>query len=150
MKLWGEVEGRLEAKHTYTGHTLGVVSVVVGGGGRHAASSALDSVIRVWSLADNSELAIIETEPSETWALAFAPGEEQVVIAAAGVRPPARPRPRLPHPPTPGGNLVASVRWTGAPASSRADARTVHRSCADHSVPRAGKQEVPCQLWHDA
>lgn len=92
VKLWGEAEGRLEAKHTYTGHTLGVVSVVVGGGGRYAASSALDSVIRMWNLEDNSEVAIIETEPSETWALSFAPVDDQIVVAAAGAPPPSPPR----------------------------------------------------------
>lgn len=74
----------MEALHTYTGHTLGVVSVAVDQSGTYAASSALDSVIRVWNLKDSSTQAIIETEPSETWSIAFAPGAEKVTVAAAG------------------------------------------------------------------
>lgn len=84
VKLWGETEDRLESKHTYTGHTLGVVSVAVEATGTYAASSALDSFIRVWSLKDSSTKAIIETQPSETWQITFAPPGDQLQIAAAG------------------------------------------------------------------
>ena len=44
----------LEPTHTYTGHTLGAVSVAVDATGRYAASASLDSFVRVWSLADSS------------------------------------------------------------------------------------------------
>jgi WD repeat-containing protein 61 len=84
VKLWGETEDRLESKHTYTGHTLGVVSVAVEATGTYAASSALDSFIRVWSLKDSSTKAIIETQPSETWQITFAPAGDQLQVAAAG------------------------------------------------------------------
>ena len=84
MKLWGETEDRLESKHTYTGHTLGVVSVAVEATGTYAASSALDSFIRVWNLKDSTTKAIIETQPSETWQITFAPPGDQLQIAAAG------------------------------------------------------------------
>lgn len=84
VKRWEEANGRLEALHTYTGHTLGVVSVAVDQSGTYAASSALDSVIRVWNLKDSSTQAIIETEPSETWSIAFAPTSDKVIVAAAG------------------------------------------------------------------
>ncbi len=40
----------VENSHTYTSHTLGVVSVTVDPTGTFAASSALDSFIRVWNL----------------------------------------------------------------------------------------------------
>ena len=43
-----------EPTHTYTGHTLGAVSVAVDAGGAHAASSSLDSFVRVWSLEDSA------------------------------------------------------------------------------------------------
>jgi WD repeat-containing protein 61 len=84
VKLWGETEDRLESKHTYTGHTLGVVSVAVEATGTYAASSALDSFIRVWNLKDSTTKAIIETQPSETWQITFAPPGDQLQIAAAG------------------------------------------------------------------
>lgn len=43
-----------EPTHTYTGHTLGAVSVAVDATGEHAASSSLDSFVRVWSLKDSA------------------------------------------------------------------------------------------------
>lgn len=43
-----------EPTHTYTGHTLGAVSVAVDAGGAYAASASLDSFVRVWSLKDSS------------------------------------------------------------------------------------------------
>ena len=82
-KLSGETEDRLESKHTYTGHTLGVVSVAVEATGTYAASSALDSFIRVWNLKDSTTKAIIETQPSETWQITYAPHGDHLQIAAA-------------------------------------------------------------------
>ena len=52
VKVWA-VQNELpyvENSHTYTSHTLGVVSVTVDPTGTFAASSALDSFIRVWNL----------------------------------------------------------------------------------------------------
>lgn len=43
-----------EPTHTYTGHTLGAVSVAVDAAGEYAASASLDSFVRVWSLKDSS------------------------------------------------------------------------------------------------
>jgi len=87
VKVWTEGADGLESLHTYTGHTLGVISVVVDPSGTYAASSALDSFIRVWNLHDTSTKAVIETQPSETWSVAFAqqPGAEgPLLLAAAG------------------------------------------------------------------
>ena len=53
VRVWTVVEENqesIEAAHTYTGHTLGVVSVAVDVSGTYAASSALDSFIRVWNM----------------------------------------------------------------------------------------------------
>jgi WD repeat-containing protein 61 len=48
VKLWEEqADSTLGYPHSYDGHTLGVVSVAVEPMGEIAASSALDSVIRV-------------------------------------------------------------------------------------------------------
>ena len=88
VKVWTEGADGLESLHTYTGHTLGVISVVVDPSGTYAASSALDSFIRVWNLHDTSTKAVIETQPSETWSVTFAqqPGAEgPLLLAAAGV-----------------------------------------------------------------
>ena len=96
VKVWTEGADALESLHTYTGHTLGVISVVVDPSGTYAASSALDSFIRVWNLHDTSTKAVIETQPSETWSVTFAqqPGAEgPLLLAAAGAgveRPPLR------------------------------------------------------------
>ena len=53
VKVWtlGEPGSTtVESAHTYTGHTLGVISVAIDATGKFAASSALDSFIRVWNL----------------------------------------------------------------------------------------------------
>lgn len=52
--------------------------------GTYAASSALDSFIRVWNLAESSTKAVMETPPSETWQICFHPTAETLTIAAAG------------------------------------------------------------------
>ena len=64
----------LAAVEEYTGHVLGVVSVAASATGL-AATSSLDSVIRVWDLATGQARAIFETPPAETWGLCFPPGE---------------------------------------------------------------------------
>ena len=52
VKVWTvqDEAPMVENSHTYTSHTLGVVSVTVDPTGTFAASSALDSFIRVWNL----------------------------------------------------------------------------------------------------
>ena len=77
VKAWrvdsGEGGDALAAVEEYTGHVLGVVSVAASASGL-AATSSLDSVIRVWDLASGQAQAIFETPPAETWGLAFPPG----------------------------------------------------------------------------
>jgi len=58
--------------------------VAVDPSGEYAASSALDSFIRVWNLADASTKAVMETPPSETWQLAWHPTADKLTLAAAG------------------------------------------------------------------
>ena len=70
---------------TDAGHALGVVSIAVDNTGTYAASSSLDSFIRVWNLQEASTKAVMETPPSETWAIQFHPTADQLtVVAAAG------------------------------------------------------------------
>ena len=74
----------LENLHTWTGHTLGVVSVDVDSTGEYAASSSLDSFIRVWNVQDHSTKSVIETAPSETWQVRLQSSGDQLLVAAAG------------------------------------------------------------------
>lgn len=60
VKVWEDTPEGLKFQHTYQGHSLGVVSVATSSNGQYAASSALDSYVRVWSLADHSTAAMIE------------------------------------------------------------------------------------------
>ena len=111
VKVWEDTPEGLKFQHTYQGHSLGVVSVATSSNGQYAASSALDSYVRVWSLADHSTAAMIEVggmthacafcspvegdqlriaheqaATTETWALAFSPvqTEGELLLAVAG------------------------------------------------------------------
>jgi len=86
VKAWKAVGSddstKLQVQHTFTGHTLGVVSVVVNSAGTLAASSSLDSQIRVWDIATSDTKAVFDTPPSETWGVAFSPVSQH--LASAG------------------------------------------------------------------
>ncbi|KAK9829667.1 hypothetical protein WJX72_007240 [[Myrmecia] bisecta] len=84
VKAWTEQGNTVVSAHEYTGHTLGVISVAVDSTATYAASSALDSYIRVWNLNDNSTKAVLETPPSETWQITFHPSSDPLLVAAAG------------------------------------------------------------------
>jgi WD40 repeat protein len=64
VKTWRASGDTCEETHTYTGHALGVVSVAVDARGL-TASSALDSVIRVWDMTTNETRAVMEAPPAE-------------------------------------------------------------------------------------
>lgn len=84
VKTWRASGDACEETHTYTGHALGVVSVAVDAQGL-TASSALDSVIRVWDLTTNETRAVMEAPPAEVWAVAFDPHPDGArTLAAAG------------------------------------------------------------------
>jgi WD repeat-containing protein 61 len=88
VKLWSVAEDGMSIEKTFqgqAGHTLGVISVGVDPTGEWAASSALDSYIRVWSLKDLSqERALLESKPTEVWSIAFSPATDKCIVAAAG------------------------------------------------------------------
>lgn len=79
-----------EPLRSLPGHTLGAVSVAVDPSGTFAASSSLDSFVRIWYLKDSVTKAVIETPPGETWQIAFPPsnaennGGPQLIAAAGG------------------------------------------------------------------
>lgn len=84
VNVYREGDHQVKRHHNYSGHTLGVISVAVDPSGEFAASSALDSFIRVWNLESHATKAIIETPPSETWQICFNPTANDLQIAAAG------------------------------------------------------------------
>ena len=55
MRVWDLASGRIE--HTLHGHTDGVMAVVVEAHGRRIVSGGKDGTVRVWNLADGTELA---------------------------------------------------------------------------------------------
>ena len=83
VKAWRAAGDGLEMAHAYTGHTLGVVALAAAPNGL-VASSALDSLIRVWSIDTHETRCVIETPPAENWQIAFAPGDEPAHLAVAG------------------------------------------------------------------
>ena len=88
VKLWSVGEAGISIEKTYSGQagqTLGVISVGVDPTGEWAASSALDSFIRVWSLKDQKEeRATLESKPTEIWSIAFSPLKDKCMLAGAG------------------------------------------------------------------
>lgn len=87
VRRWESTSEELKNVQTYdgqAGYTLGVVSVAVDPSGEWAASSALDSYVRVWSLRDHQERVLLESMPTEVWSVAFAPSRQTCVVAAAG------------------------------------------------------------------
>ena len=83
VKAWRAAGDGLEMAHAYTGHTLGVVALAAAPNGL-VASSALDSLIRVWSVDTHETRCVIETPPAENWQIAFAPRDEPAHLAVAG------------------------------------------------------------------
>ena len=84
VNVYHEVDRKVKRHHNFTGHTLGVISVAVDATGEFAASSALDSFIRVWNLETTDTVDVIETPPSETWSICFNPQSDPLQVAAAG------------------------------------------------------------------
>ena len=50
------MEGKLDLMHSLEGHSLGVISVDVNHNGTLAASSSLDSTIRLWQLHEGKQV----------------------------------------------------------------------------------------------
>lgn len=88
VRLWTSTQDEIRHEKTISGLagcTLGVVSVSVDLTGQWAASSALDSFVRVWSLQNDTEQrALLESMPTEVWDVKFCPVRDKCIIAAAG------------------------------------------------------------------
>lgn len=74
----------LQPDRTNGGHSLGVVSVAVDPSGTLAASSSLDSIVRVFEVSTNEQKAALESPPAETWGVAFSPSGKQLAVAGGG------------------------------------------------------------------
>ena len=73
----------IEKKHVLRGHELGVTSVSVSEGGL-AASSALDSHIRLWDLESGAERGVIDAGPVEAWTVSLSPDGRLVASGSQG------------------------------------------------------------------
>lgn len=71
VRLWRSDELLLD--RTNTGHCLGVASVAAHPLGSIAASSSLDSFVRVFDVDSNATVATLEAPPSEVWQMRFDP-----------------------------------------------------------------------------
>ena len=63
----------LDLVRTNTGHSLGVAAVAAHPSGIIAASSSLDSFVRVFDVDTNATIAVLEAPPSEVWGMQFEP-----------------------------------------------------------------------------
>ncbi|MCL4117326.1 UNVERIFIED_CONTAM: hypothetical protein GTU68_010040 [Idotea baltica] len=81
VKVWGweaGVEGDLSLLHSLEGHSLGVISVDVNEAGTIAASSSLDSTIRLWNLHEGKQVQSIDCGPVEAWSVVFSPNGKEI------------------------------------------------------------------------
>ncbi|KAF7826122.1 WD repeat-containing protein VIP3 [Senna tora] len=79
VKLWKSDD--LVLDRTNTGHCLGVASVAAHPLGSIAASSSLDSFVRVFDVDSNATIATLEAPPSEVWQLKFDPKGSLLAVA---------------------------------------------------------------------
>ena len=84
VKAWEVTDAGVRFTHSYEGHALGAISVSANATGEVAASSALDSVIRIWHLHTHETLSLIETSATESWSIAFGPQKDALHLATAG------------------------------------------------------------------
>ncbi|KAG6542206.1 hypothetical protein Mapa_016439 [Marchantia paleacea] len=82
VKIWKGDE--LELERTNTGHALGVVSVAAHPSGSMAASTSLDSFVRVFDVDTNATITTLETSPSEAWLMQFDPKGDFLAVAGGG------------------------------------------------------------------
>ncbi|XP_015920940.1 superkiller complex protein 8 [Parasteatoda tepidariorum] len=84
VKSWKWDEEKLDLRHIFEGHALGVVSVDINDDGSIAASSSLDSQIRVWELHSGQELKSIDAGPVDAWTVTFSPDSKYIATGSHG------------------------------------------------------------------
>eukprot|EP00105_Crassostrea_gigas_P025853 XP_011446568.1 PREDICTED: WD repeat-containing protein 61 [Crassostrea gigas] len=73
VKVWKWTGEKLELRHVLEGHQLGVVSVDMNLSGTLAASSSLDSHVRVWDVDTGKCIKSMEAGPVDAWTISFSP-----------------------------------------------------------------------------
>jgi len=68
----------LNLSYIFEGHALGVISVDINHEGNIAASSSLDSHIRLWDLVSGNQIQSIDAGPVDAWTIAFSPDSKLV------------------------------------------------------------------------
>ncbi|GIY89891.1 WD repeat-containing protein 61 [Caerostris extrusa] len=82
VKSWKWDEEKLELRHALEGHALGVVSVDVNDEGSIAASSSLDSHIRLWDIHTGQQLKSIDAGPVDAWTVTFSPDTKYIATGS--------------------------------------------------------------------
>ncbi|KAL4202243.1 hypothetical protein AMTRI_Chr02g220120 [Amborella trichopoda] len=82
VKLWSTDD--LSCEGSLSGHCLGVISVAAHPSGVIAASTSLDSFVRVFDVDTNATIATLEAPPSEVWGMKFDPKGETLAVAGGG------------------------------------------------------------------
>lgn len=82
VKIWSGDE--LEEEATNTGHSLGVVAVAAHPTTPIAASTSLDSFVRVFDVDNNNTVSTLESPPSEAWNMRFHPKGDMLAVAGGG------------------------------------------------------------------
>ncbi|GIY87790.1 WD repeat-containing protein 61 [Caerostris darwini] len=82
VKSWKWDDEKLELRHALEGHALGVVSVDVNDEGSIAASSSLDSHIRLWDLHTGQQLKSIDAGPVDAWTVTFSPDTKYIATGS--------------------------------------------------------------------
>ena len=73
-----------ERWHLYRGHQLGITSVTINAEAGIAASSSLDSHIRIWSLDKGLEVLDIDAGPIEAWTVTLSPDGKHIASGTQG------------------------------------------------------------------
>ncbi|XP_058457051.1 superkiller complex protein 8, partial [Malaya genurostris] len=80
VKVWDvTANNQLKLRNTFTGHSLGVVSVDVSADGEVIASSSLDSGLCIWKSETGELLNQIALGPVDLWTVAFSPCDTYII-----------------------------------------------------------------------
>ncbi|XP_062552178.1 superkiller complex protein 8 [Armigeres subalbatus] len=79
VKVWDVKDNKLKLRNTFTGHSLGVVSVDVSSSGEVIASSSLDSGLCIWKADSGQLLNQISLGPVDLWTVAFSPCDKYII-----------------------------------------------------------------------
>ncbi|KAK7579630.1 hypothetical protein V9T40_000259 [Parthenolecanium corni] len=79
IKVWIFQNNKLELRTTFTGHSLGILSVALNSDCSICASSSLDSVLVLWDMKSGTKIKSIMVGPTELWTIAFSPDDNFII-----------------------------------------------------------------------